>query len=253
MMNFFLVDVKSITSNEPRSNFAETDLENLADIIIDTGGIARPLVVKMTGVESYAVVDGHFEYYAAVIAREKNPRQCEMVNAFIISPKDEDKIFKQVAVYRRLDSKNKAEIKTPIEENKNNSKLISKNNEFNLLEKQINDLRSELAQERQERQKLYDTLRLIENQIPKQITPLEAFNSLPLLELTFRLRTASLNDKKAVQIAESLEKERKKKKFESLKDVMERVKVTSGKKQIKGISGDKMVDIVDSWSRILFV
>ncbi|BDI18633.1 hypothetical protein ANSO36C_44350 [Nostoc cf. commune SO-36] len=71
MINFSLVDVKSITSNEPRSSFSEADLENLADIIIETGGIIRPLVVKVTGVESYTVVDGHFEYYAAVKAREK--------------------------------------------------------------------------------------------------------------------------------------------------------------------------------------
>lgn len=122
-----------------------------------------------------------------------------------------------------------------------------------MLEKQINDLRSELAQERQERQKLYDTLKLIESQIPKQITPLDAFNSLSLLELTFRLRTAGFTDKKAVQVAESVEKERKKKKFESLKDVLARVEIARVKKPIKGISGEKMVDIVDSWSRILFI
>ncbi|WP_335064975.1 hypothetical protein [Nostoc sp.] len=94
---------------------------------------------------------------------------------------------------------------------------------------------------------------IIESQIPKQITPLDAFNSLSLLELTFRLRTAGFTDKKAVQVAESAEKERKNKNFESLKDVLARVKIASGKKQIKGISGDKMVDIVDSWSRILFI
>lgn len=250
-MNFSLVDVKNITSNETRSNFSEADLENLADIIIETGGIIRPLVVKMTGVESYTVVDGHFEYYAAVRAREKNPRQAEMVNTFVISPKLEDLVLKQVVSLQGINSSGKPGDQTPIETN--HSELISKNNNFNSLEKQINDLRSELAQERQERQKIYETLKLIESQIPKQITPLDAFNSLSLLELTFRLRTAGFTDKKAVQIAESVEKERTNKKFESLKDILARVKVASGKKQIKGISGDKMVDIVDSWSRILFI
>ena len=250
-MNFSLVDVKSITSNEPRSNFSEADLENLADIIIETGGIIRPLIVKMTGVESYTVVDGHFEYYAAVRAREKNPRQGEMVNAFVIAPKNEDKILKQIATFRGLDSDDKPEVQTPVKTN--HSESSSKNNDFNLLEKQIDNFRSELAQEKQERQKLYETLKLIESQIPKQITPLESFNSLSLLELTFRLRTAGFTDKKAVQVAESVEKERNNKKFESLKDVLARIKIASGKKQIKGISGDKMVDIVDSWSRILFI
>ncbi|MEH2321584.1 chromosome partitioning protein ParB [Nostoc sp.] len=250
-MKFYTVDVKNITCNVPPSNFSNDALNSLADMIIESGGIIRPLILKTTGLETYVVVDGYFEYYAAVRAREKNPRQCEMVNAFVISPKNEDVIFKQVAAFRELGSDDKPGVKTPIQTNYSES--ISKNNDFNLLEKQINDLRLELAQERQERQKLYDTLKLIESQIPKQITPLDAFNSLSLLELTFRLRTAGFTDKKAVQVAESVEKERTNKKFESLKDVLVRVKIASGKKQIKGISGDKMVDIVDSWSRILFI
>jgi hypothetical protein len=250
-MKFYTVDVKNITCDIPPSNFLDDALSSLADMIIESGGIIRPLILKTTGLETYTVVDGHFEYYAAVRAREKNPRQCEMVNAFVISPKNEDEIFKQVAAFRGLDSDTKPEIKIPIQTN--HSESISKNNDFNLLEKQINDLRSELAQERQERQKLYETFKLIESQIPKQITPLDAFNSLSLLELTFRLRTAGFPDKKAIQVAESVEKERTKKKFESLKDVLARVKIATGKKQIKGISGDKMVDIVDSWSRLLFI
>lgn len=95
MLNFSLVDVKSIISDVPRSNFVEADLDNLADMILETGGIIRPLVVKMTGAESYTVVDGHFEYYAAVRSKEKDPRKGEMVNAFIISPKSEQIVKKQ--------------------------------------------------------------------------------------------------------------------------------------------------------------
>ncbi|MEA5514042.1 chromosome partitioning protein ParB, partial [Nodularia sp. UHCC 0506] len=133
-----------------------------------------------------------------------------------------------------------------------NSSHIANSNP-SILEMQIQELRSEIAQERQERQKLYDTIKLLENQIPKQITPLETFNKLGLIDLTFRLKTAGFPDKKAVSIAESVKKERDNKKFESLKDVIERVKVTNGKKLAKGISGDKMIDILDSWSRVLFV
>jgi hypothetical protein len=247
---FYLVDVKDITSDIPRSNFAEADLENLADIILESGGIIRPLVLKAKDAETYTVVDGHFEYYAAVRAREKNPRKGEMVNAFVISPKNEDKIFQQLAVFRGLDYSDKAEIHTPKKTKNSESSLAT--NDFNLWEKQIRELRTELAQEREERQKLYDTIKLIESQIPKQITPLDAFNNLSLIELTFRLRTVSFTDKKSAQVVESIDKERKKKKFESLKDVVERVTIANGKKRIKGISGDKMVDIVDTWSRILF-
>jgi len=100
MFDFVLVDVESINSVVPRSNFAEADLENLADLIIETGGLINPLVVKMTGLESYTVVDGDLAYYAAVRAREKNPRKCEMVNAFLISPTAEDLVRQQIDIIK---------------------------------------------------------------------------------------------------------------------------------------------------------
>lgn len=104
MFEFAFVDVKSINSSVPRLTFAESDLENLADIIIETGGLVDPLIVKTTGLESYTVVDGDFEYYAAVRAQEKNPRKCEMVNAFLISSTAEDLIKEQVEIIKNSKS-----------------------------------------------------------------------------------------------------------------------------------------------------
>ncbi len=249
-MKFYTVDVKNISSDVPASNFPNDDLNNLADNIISSGGLIKPLILKMTGLEAYTVVDGHFEYYAAVRAREKNPRKYEMVNAFVISPDQEDNIFQQVAAFKESSSTLPSET-TYIKEG-NDLELNSLKQELSLLKTQIKDLISEQAQERQEIQKLYEVIKLLENQIHKQITPLEAFNQLNLLDLTFRLRTAGFTDKKAAQVVESIDKERKKKKFDSLKDVVERVTIANGKKRVKGISSDKMVDVVDTWSRVLF-
>lgn len=249
-MEFYTVDVKNINSEVPRSTYTEEVIDNLANLIVESEGIIRPLILKNTGLESYTVIDGHFEYHAAVRAREKNPRKCEMVNAFVISPNNEDTIFKQVAAFKKLNSHNNIENQTTAVIS--TSEVSERKQEFNLLVKQINELKSELQQERQERQKLYEIIKSLEIQTPKQITPLEAFNSLNLLELNFRLRTAGFTDKKAIQVSESVEKARKKKEFESLKDVITRVTINSGKKQVKGISSEKMVDIVDSWSRIIF-
>jgi hypothetical protein len=246
-MKFYTVDVKNITCDVPQCNFAIDALNSLADMIIESGGIIRPLILKTIGLETYAVVDGQFEYYAAVKAREKNPRQCEMVNAFVISPKVEDLIVKQATFIRGVESYDKP-VNTITQIPSSDSSRLA-NLEL-LIENQLNEFKLELAQERQ---RVEDKLKQIESQIPKQITPLEAFNTLNLLELTYRLRTAGFTDKKAVDIAESIEKERNKKQFVSLSDVVIRVKVTSGKKQIKGITSDKMVDIIDGWSRVLFV
>lgn len=251
-MKFYTVDVKNISSDVPASNFVNDELNSLADNIIGSGGLIKPLILKMSGLEAYTVIDGHFEYYAAVRAREKNPRQCEMVNAFVITPNNEDNISKQIAAFKELNFSNKNQLTRDHKKEVNNLESSTVNQKLDLFTKQIHDLSLELVQERLERQKLYENIKIIENQIPKQITPLEAFNNLNLLELTFRLRTSGFTDKKAAQVVESLDKERKKRKFESLKDVTERVTIANGKKRVKGISGDKMVDIVDTWSRILF-
>jgi hypothetical protein len=242
-----MVDVDSVTSSVPRSNFSEADLDILADMILESGGILKPLVLKKTGFERYEIVDGNFEYYAAVRAREKNPRKGEMVNALIISPESEEAVLKQAVALKGSDSSDKPAQNTTETNNLESSRLANIELRF---EKQVNELRSELTQERQ---KLEDKLKQIESQIPKKILPLEAFNTLSLAELTLRLRSAGLTDKTAAKVAESVEKERKKNKFGSLSDVVERVKVSNGKRRVKGISSDKMVAIIDSWSRILFV
>jgi hypothetical protein len=250
-MKFYTVDVKNITCDVPHSSFDNHVLDSLADMIIESGGIIRPLILKPTGLETYTVVEGNLEYYAAVRAKEKNPRQCEMVNAFVISPKNEETISQQIAALKGINTSNQIVIES--QKTSINSDQSLSNQEMIVLKQQFNDLKSELAQERQERQKLYETITLIETQIAKRITPLESFNTLNLLDLVFRLRTAGFSEAKSIQVAESLDKERKKKQFESLKDVVERVKIQSGKKQQKGISAEKMVDIVDTWSKLLFL
>ncbi len=123
-MEFYTVDVKSITSDFPDSNFVDDDLNTLANLIIESGGILKPLVLKTIGLETYKVVDGHFEYYAAVRAREKNPRQCEMVNAFIISADKENIALNQVELLKKVDSSGKTIIPSEIS---NSGELIEKN------------------------------------------------------------------------------------------------------------------------------
>lgn len=104
MAEFAQVDVKEIKSDVPRSDFSEELIEQLADEILECKGILRPLVLKQENLESFVVLDGHLEYYAAVRAREKNPRQAEMVNAFVVSQKEEETVRKQIQTLNELDS-----------------------------------------------------------------------------------------------------------------------------------------------------
>lgn len=230
MLNFSLVDVKSITSDVPRSNFVEADIDNLADMILETGGIIRPLVVKMTGAESYTVVDGHFEYYAAVRSKEKDPRKGEMVNAFIISPKSEQIVKKQAEAMGGL--------KVTDEKITSNTIELRLANLEGRLEKQINEFRSEQAQERQ---KVEDRFKQIESRNPQQVEALKLINTLNKDELAIRLQRSRISG--AEKIAKAIVDARKKKQkqeFEDYRDVVS---------SVKGLGEKTILTMIDDWSK----
>ena len=95
MAEFGRVEVKSIKAAEPRANFSEAQLDQLADLILKGEGVLRPVIVKQIDYENYTLIDGALTYYAAVRAREKDSRRGEMVNAFIIKPKEDEALARQ--------------------------------------------------------------------------------------------------------------------------------------------------------------
>ncbi|WP_237741530.1 ParB N-terminal domain-containing protein [Anabaena sp. PCC 7108] len=128
------MEIDGVTSNVPRSNFDEADLDTLADSILESGGILKPLVLKKIGFEKYEVIDGHFEYYAAVRAREKNPNRGEIVNAFIIPAEKEDAALNQVAILKEGDTE---KIVNPIDEKTEIGKLLDQNKQIYAMLKQL--------------------------------------------------------------------------------------------------------------------
>ncbi len=98
MIKCFFVDVKSIKSDLPKSNFVESELEQLADLILATDGLLRPLILQESGTGKYKVIEGHREYYAAVRAKEKNIAKAEMVNAFVIDASNQKSAIAQLAL-----------------------------------------------------------------------------------------------------------------------------------------------------------
>jgi hypothetical protein len=108
MIKCYFVDVKNISSDLPRSSFVESELEQLANLILATDGLLRPLILKENGVEKYTVVEGSREYYAALRAKEKDSRKAEMVNAFVISDQIQQSAVSQLLLL------NEAKSATPI-------------------------------------------------------------------------------------------------------------------------------------------
>jgi ParB family chromosome partitioning protein len=96
-----LVAVKKITSSVPRESFSELELEQVAKLSLEASGLINPMVLRRTSMQSYEVVDGHFEYYAAVKAKELEPMKGEMVPAFLLEPENEEVLLEQVKVLRQ--------------------------------------------------------------------------------------------------------------------------------------------------------
>jgi len=96
-----LVAVKKITCAVPRSNFADRDLEKLAQLILELGGLINPIILRRNGMDAYEIVDGDFEYYAAAKAREINPMKGETIGAFILEPENEGLLLEQVQALRK--------------------------------------------------------------------------------------------------------------------------------------------------------
>lgn len=100
MIKCYFVDIKDISSDLPRSHFIKSDLEQLANLILATDGLIRPLILKKSGEEKYTVIEGHREYYAALIAKEKNSSKAEMVNAFVINPNIQASAIEQLQLLK---------------------------------------------------------------------------------------------------------------------------------------------------------
>ena len=93
MWKFLRVDITDINPSVPRETFSETELENLANLIIEMGGLIRPAILKKADNkkvdERYNIISGDLEYYASVIANQKVP-DIEMINAFVVDKEAEN-------------------------------------------------------------------------------------------------------------------------------------------------------------------
>jgi ParB family chromosome partitioning protein len=99
MWKFLRVDITDINPSVTRETFSETELENLANLIIEMGGIIRPTILKKADNkkvdERYDIISGDLEYYASVIANQKVP-DIEMINAFVVDKEAENIALQQM-------------------------------------------------------------------------------------------------------------------------------------------------------------
>ena len=221
MIRFELVDVKDISSSVPRSHFSEATIDQLAELILACGGLVKPLVLKRTGLESFEILEGHLEYYAAAKAKQKDSRKGETVNAFVLAAKHESEILSQLELLGRSPAGPAAPeaIAQPQAPAAN-------------LEHRITNLETHLTQELaalrenflQQNQQLVERMLGVENSLPKPIKPLEVFNNPQSSDFVLMLQRANVKGKAAEKIHKHAIAERKKSEFKSLKDLKARFK-----------------------------
>lgn len=235
MSKYYMVDVKSITSNVPRSNFKVNELEDLAQSILATGGLLLPLLIKETGVDAYDVLAGDREYYAAVRARELNPRAAETVNAFVIPEDCQDaaidqfKTLHQSSVLRDVPPSSRQSTQPTATSSSTDQRLIN-------LESRLDEAVREMKQAHQNLQQEFQSL---QQQIPQKVEPLEIFNTASSAELLQKLAMAGITGEKTPEkIIKGIEKARKQSPFTSFTDVVNRT---------NGLAETRMLAILDAW------
>jgi hypothetical protein len=221
MWKFLRVDITDINPSLPRETFSETELENLANLIIEMGGLIRPAILKKADNkkvdERYNIISGDLEYYASVIANKKVP-DIEMINAFVVDKEAENIAVEQM----QLLSAAPAIITTP--EEIDNSLELRMSNLEKLLETQLQAIREEYQKE---------IKRLEEKIIPP---PPPSYKS--ILEL---LNTCDANQlKKGGILPASVNdflKKRSEKPFDSLEDILNR--------PVSGVKEKRLIKLVD--------
>jgi hypothetical protein len=231
------VPVRKIKPSASRWNFSDDEIDKAARFIAEAKGMVQPIVLQREeGFESYTVIEGDFEYYAAAKASEWEPQTCDVIPAFVVeSPDDAEIIQQQIQLFRTQ----RSTLKPTFNSINHDQQIASRLNEIET--QQVNlELRQAIL-EQQEIQEIKKQLDDLKQQIcPRTICPrtnlLNLFNVSTHAELLHQMKRAGLIGKNAEKIVETIEYERQYRLFESLRDVVTRV---------KGLTYEKMVDLVE--------
>jgi hypothetical protein len=70
------------------SNFDSFELEVAGELSLAIGGFVVPPVVVRDS-HGYKIISGHFQYHAAVVARQLNPRAGEHIPAIVLESENQ--------------------------------------------------------------------------------------------------------------------------------------------------------------------
>lgn len=246
-----LLDIGSISSSVARSTFTKANIDQLAQNFLQTGGSIRPLVVKRTDLEEFAVVHGHLEFYAAVRAREIDD-DFELIRGIILNKKNEALILKQ---YKQVYGEERSpavaasdSTTAPVA-----SAQISGLADFekNLMAHVQDTLKFEVDRLKltitKDLEAKFNGVRIL---IPNDQDHLDLFNHAEPRILENELARVKFGNSKLSKVVTAIIQERKKGEFTSFTDVVRRVRITKGKraKKYRAITEESMLKILDAWN-----
>jgi chaperonin cofactor prefoldin len=229
-----IVLVEEIKSSLPRTEFSETELNEAAQLLLKIEGVITPPILLETGIDSYKVIEGDFQYYAALRAEEIDPLKGETINAYIVKYEEEVPVYKkQIEVFRQGKS-------LPPQPVPKKEQVIELQSRDNMLHDAIKNLSDQIAKMSEQINTLQASLTEVKPQTPPTEKPvqatttniiasspeehkfLEELNTLPIIELNFKLEQI----KTRKNIRENIIKERQKSSFQpfnSRHEVIERI------------------------------
>jgi hypothetical protein len=284
-----IVLVKSVSSPKSRDEFSEVQLTEAAQLILAGEGVINPPILLKTGMdphtglESYTVVDGHFEYYSAMLAREINARKGETINAYVIEAEEDETLFReQIRMFRDSGRATTAPVVTSSENAEVMRSLNGISRQLANVPSQVKDLItielnrqvSGLSKEINEIAKQYSEIRLLMEEVKKggkgivgrpagsqkitkpKLSPevKEKIKGLPYLEFINALNTLESDalemklrmakaSKTVIDSILAKKREQPFQEFTSYLDVMERVDGLGGR-------GAKMLELLRRWSEV---
>jgi hypothetical protein len=219
MWDFLLIDLQDVVATKERSYFPETDLHNLANLIVAMKGLMRPVILKKIGFERFQIIEGNLEYYACLIAKEKE-RSLETINAFVVDKEAENIALQQM----QLLSPSPGLITTP--EKTDNPLDLRMSNLEKRLETQLQAIREEYQKEIK---RLEEKIIISPPPPPPSKSILELLNSCDANQLKKAgIPPASVND---------FLKKRSEKPFDSLEDILNR--------PVSGVKEKRLIKLVD--------
>lgn len=94
------IDLDTITPPE-LSQFQPSQIEQLANLFLQAGDTVRPILLRKISPISFQILEGNFEYYAAMKAQEIDD-QFTAIRAYVVPPNLESTILSQYQFLRSL-------------------------------------------------------------------------------------------------------------------------------------------------------